>query len=872
MVRGFLLRGGRPGIVSIGDGNDTADLSVLALQVLQVFQEVVAADDTAAAGPASSSSSCPSATTTATTAELRLNAHSFTPEVGGAVAAALPALARLVLTNTNTSSSGGRSSHEAWKVATGGLQALLLPRGGGTCTAATGGDDDMQQQRQQPPQVTRPAVTSIMTATAPEATSSAAAASAAAGPTPPPSPPPPPLREVFLISGSSSAAAYDDGASPPRPQDNDNDSLLPPPPPQQLLAVLAGCATLRHLHLEWSPAARVAAAAAAAEPLCSGLIASLAGLTQLQRLRLGSIPFRAVAALQPLSGLTRLELHRPRGVAAAAQFAPPRFFPALRHLHLDTGLLDARGLGALSRLTSLAVGTLLGPEHVAALAAAEAAAAAQRRQPPAAAAGGGGGGGGAEVDGDGDMDGGGGAQQQAPAARGQRPEGEDQQQHMMSEEVDGYRWGLDLTTDTGAGQLVGRLPPLPLPALPPAKAGAAGAGAGAAGAGAGAGGGGCDDEACYCCYPLPPCLVQLRLCSPAQFVEVLAGLCCPGRLGRVVVLDAGMTRDVLQLPLLEGRHTTHMGPRGGLGGDRWALGELAAVLPATAQALQRFAQGRLGARLRRCRDVRLTYVPVAVKRGCCEQTEWPVLAPPPVGWDPQGERCGSHGSWVSSLAALPGLRGLWLEGFELRPADLACIGRAFTGIQTLSLLGANPRSAPYHSLPALGPLLPRLRVLRLSADRVLMSEDESGRRELQYNALLRGMLATALAAIRDYNRSSGGGGGGHLGGGGGGGGDGGGGDVVTAGGFKGDVRLVCGLYYTEDEGFTINDLDLLWQGMHEVWGELERDGAGRGLARELGDRLLVEWVQGLDAEDEDSAAARLAENPWGPKPHLWQDD
>ncbi|KAG2431152.1 hypothetical protein HXX76_009682 [Chlamydomonas incerta] len=351
-----------------------------------------------------------------------------------------------------------------------------------------------------------------------------------------------------------------------------------------------------------------------------------------------------VSELRPLTQLTKLEVFNPTGVASATDCA---CLPALRNLDLDSGLLDARGLEALTRLTSLAVGLLLGPEHIAAL----------------------------------------------------------------SGDADGWAFGEELlATDAGLPVV---LPPLELP-LP--------------------------------VYRLPPQLVQLRFYAAAQFVEVLGALQVPPSLKRVMALDGNEAIDHLQLPLLQGRHTTAVVEGG-------APDQGPRLLPAAAQAMQRFAQ-QLGSRWHGCRDVRPIYVAPPTP-------EWqpvqgaPVLLPPPPGWNlPPGPRGrglqqapGSHGAWVSALAAMPGLRGLWLQGLALTSADLRAIGTAFTSIRTLSLVGLNPRCCPYPALLALGPLLPRLHKLRVAGDALLISPDDEDAEEQVRAAAMRGAVAATLASL-----------------------------------------------------------------------------------------------------------------------------
>lgn len=203
-----------------------------------------------------------------TTAHLKLNAGSLTPDVGRTAAAALPSLSQLSLISNR--------SKGAWDAALQGLEALLQ---------GSGGQDG----------------------SAPVA---------------------PPLREL-CIHGMGEAG----------------------PLPPQLVASLAACTSLHRIFMDWDSAH-------------AGFLRQLGSLAQLQRLHVGTMPMPLVSELRPLTNLTKLEFYRPRGVASAAQLA---CLPALRNLDLDCGLLDARGLETLTGLTSLAVGVLLGPEHIAAL-------------------------------------------------------------------------------------------------------------------------------------------------------------------------------------------------------------------------------------------------------------------------------------------------------------------------------------------------------------------------------------------------------------------------------------------------------------------------------------------------------------------------
>ncbi|KAG2448026.1 hypothetical protein HYH02_007053 [Chlamydomonas schloesseri] len=419
----------------------------------------------------------------------------------------------------------------------------------------------------------------------------------------------------------------------------------------QLVANLAACTSLHHLHLEWRSAP-------------PELLRQLGSLTQLTRLRIGTIPFQQVSELRPLTNLVELDIFQPTGVAVAADFT---CFPSLRRLVLESGLMDARGLEALTSLTYLSISMLLGPEHIAAL----------------------------------------------PA------------------DYDGYWLPRDLSTPGGAG-FIGALPPLQLP-LPS--------------------------------YPLPPKLVQLWFDAPGQFVEVLAALAPPDSLRRALVLDGNITTHYLQLPLLHGRHTTaDLFPDWDGEGDG-GEGGWPALLPAVAQAVARFAQ-QLGRRWL-CSDLRISFVPP--EQGDDEPWQllerW-VLGPPRAAagagaaqQQPQQQHHllapGGHGAWLSPLAAMPELGGLWLQGLALTAADLLAIGTAFTGIRTLSLLGSHRRCCPYPALRALGPLLPRLRVLRLDASPLMLPPPPVVPHSLpvrEWVCAKRGVAAACIAAL--YGTSS----------------------------------------------------------------------------------------------------------------------
>ncbi|KAG2448022.1 hypothetical protein HYH02_007050 [Chlamydomonas schloesseri] len=527
-------------------------------------------------------------------------------------------------------------------------------------------------------------------------------------------------------------------------------TALPPQP----LAGLAACSSLRSLVVGWDSAPRE-------------LLRQLGSLTQLHRLSIGTIPFRQVSELRPLTNLTKLTIARPAGIASAADFAG---LPALRYLGLGCGLMDVRGLDALTSLTSLEVGMLLGPEHVAAL----------------------------------------------PA------------------DQDCWQLGSKLA-DTGGG-LLGALPPLRLP-LPS--------------------------------YPLPPKLAQLRFCFAAQFVEVLGALTPPDSLQHIIACDGNGNFDYLQPVLLHGRHTTAGADEGGGGGaaaDQWP-----ALLPAAAQAVARFTQ-QLGSRWRKCRDVRVTYV-APPPAGWQPVQMASVLLPPPAGWNlPEGPRerglqeaPGSHGAWVSALAAMPGLGGLWLQGLALTAADLQTIGTAFTGIRTLSLLGVNPRCCPFPALLALGPLLPTLRRLRLAGDPLLISPEVEDMEERERAAAKWGVVACALATLRSFggvaipspdpcaatNSSSS--------------------TARALLGLTGAVTLVCGCDtpggWSEEGGAA---LQLLHQGVLDGLDAVEAAAGGAGgggLAAGAGP--AVEWVGPLDVQEDESLAVRM--NNHGVVPE-WDED
>ncbi|KAG2448023.1 hypothetical protein HYH02_007051 [Chlamydomonas schloesseri] len=613
---------------------------------------------------------------------------------------------------------------------------------------------------------------------------------------------------------------------------------LPPLPPG-LLAGLAACTSLRCLTLSWSS-------------VQSAALAQLATLRQLQRLELGELSVDQLSVLQPLTGLTKLGTHSVRGIATAGHFAA---FPSLRSLDIGSSFLDVRGLEALSCLTSLSTGMLLGPEHVTAV---------------------------------------------GPAYGGQ----------------DAWALGLALT-ETGGVLIGGALPPLQLP-LPS--------------------------------YPLPPRLEQLRFQVGAQFVEVLAAVQPPDSLQKVMVVDGNCYVDTLQLPLLYGRHTSVVTPAaaaaaaaaaGGVGGAAAAAGVGAGgapeLLPAAAQAVARFAQ-QLGSRWSDCRDVRVIFVgpqqqpqeaaaaAAAGQEGGGEQAELVLLPPHPAQWWDLQEAPSSHGGWLSPLAAMPELGGLWLQGLALTAADLRAIAAAFTGIRTLSLLGPNLRGWPFPALLALGPLLPRLDTLRLAADDLLLQPAGMDRPRRARAHTLRGLAAGVLAALcnldfmtmqengdgggnsgggngHNNSRSVGGGrsaGGGSRGDGGRDGddtdgtgtddGDGGcdtGSDGGGGRGFGGTVQLVCGCRRLR-EGEQ-QDRALLWQlrgdlremagswvtsagltgvaqpqqegGAEQAQAQAQEDGQGNGGGGGGGDGVVAleaEWLGMLDYNDPDSAFHRFA--------------